>query len=368
MKHTKLGSECDGGVQSVSSLENETFKQQIFKRCGIFEGQDQSLDVCETHLQLLTTKFHDKVFSKGKVCMWPDHGGDSLKKARVSGALAKTMVEITEETSRAAHGLKAPKFLPMGGYLCFEHSVVLTNLIKAEEHSSMDLFGSPASSSGLAAASTPSQPLSQMIPTQDLEEERFKTFNNLLKIHNFKHMEYMNRTPFNEQGRSTQYWLLAQAGRGFLSVLKSMSTAEDYGQIYNAAKRSRVVERLINPLPLLKDTMISEFVLAYNGAQSRQERRSILSFGTSICTYTQMCTMNPDKKVDPDAEFESDTEIEVLVAENEQLVLTPAVTYWAYRQAKMHYLQSKRGLAPVIFAPRHTWKLSEEQFEAIFGK
>ena len=137
--------------------------------------------------------------------------------------------------------------------------------------------------------------------------------------------------------------------------------------MWNAAKESDVFQKQFVSPPAYLDSLLSEIIHSHNHATSYQERRQILSILPQTYSFSFLANFN---KVQDDAEKCSDSEDEMRVVQSgpKNVFWEPPLTYYKYRIAKMHAMENARGFAPVIYEPKHTWRINDEQFEAIFGK
>ena len=101
--------------------------------------------------------------------------------------------------------------------------------------------------------------------------DRVKAYHDLLELHSITDkLLYISHTPYNEAGRTSRYLTMKHFGNGVVSVLRTISRADDHAQIWSAAKSSRIIDKLLSPTPILTDSLLREVIIAYNGASSRQ--------------------------------------------------------------------------------------------------
>ena len=79
LEHSMISGSCFGDL-SLLSAESKEQETLILKRCGIFEENDQVIDlqICKRHLDRLG-KFFKSRFVSPKVCLWKDHKASEAK-------------------------------------------------------------------------------------------------------------------------------------------------------------------------------------------------------------------------------------------------------------------------------------------------
>ena len=384
---TKLERPCSGVRNNLKSF-SEKLRLELMRRVGIFEDFHNFLpmDVCKEHELLLSLDFHEKV-ARMRSCLWPSHG-PSMRKARCNKSI--TMYEITIEMSKkmldAGKKSKTNYFLPYGGLLCFEHKILADNIIKAaslpetpeKEDDRMEVDEQTSSSSNSSIHS-------EFQMTEDEEEEKDEeseknlpalkkeAFDKLLSLYEFQPpLLNKNQTQFDILSRNTKYKVLKTLGMGIHCLLDNISGANDYIQIWSAAKNSSLIERMVLPAPAITDVLLEEAMHAYSCEPTRQGRRQILSMVVPHYSRSFLLSLNKNGSTNVSDEYElSDPEGEEqseLIALRRQRHWNPPLTEYAIRMAKLHFLEYERAFAPVVYTPKHNWHISDEQFEAIFGK
>ena len=352
----------------MEMLSNEE-RKELEQRCGFFEGPSSDLtDVCTEHLKLMTSKFIETTVSKNTCCLWPSHGS-TLKLSRLSKGV-ETMVVTLELSKKIKENLDI--LVPVDGVLCKKHHTeVMGKMPSAPPQELMDATDSPASSALLSQGSN-YQPDSQEKKTYSQEmkmkDVRLETLQSLLR-QNFieEEVKYVAETPYNDLEKTSRWKIMTNLGLAFFAVMKTLSKAGDYVQLWSAAKESDVFQQKFMAPPPYLDSLLNEIITSHNHATSRQERRQILSILPETYSFAFLQRFNKEQlKIEDLSESEDEDTGFQRVTPN--VFWNPPLTKWKYRAAKLHAMENSRGFAPVIFEPKHTWHLSEEQFEAIFGE
>ena len=341
-------------------------------RCGFFEERAFDLiDVCEDHLKLMATKFIEKTVTKHTCCLWPTHG-NTLRDSRLTKDVKTEVVSLELSRKIKKH---LDLLVPVDGVLCVKHhEEVMEKLPSAPppppQQDLMDTTDSPSASSGnVLSQGSVYKPTSQDMRewNEELKGARLEILQTLLKK-NFieEEVKYIAETPFNELERGSQWKMMKNLGLSFFAVMKTLSMSGDYVQLWSAAKTSTVFQSQFTPSsspPAYLDSLLGEIIHSHNFATSRQERRQILSILPNTYSYAFLAKFNKIKEATSADESEN-----TLQSGPKSIFWDPPLTAYKYRIAKLHAMENARGFSPVIFEPKHTWHISDEQFEAIFGK